>query len=178
MMEKSGSIVCPSCQYVNLPGTLFCLRCGTYLPSGGPLRTEPFEEQQLERAARYGPDLAELDARTTGIEVEVLETNRKVLLSADSEILVGRLDAAHGVFPELDLTSDGGLEQGISRRHARMYAHEGKWYIEDLDSTNGTFINDELLASYVPMIFSDGDVLTLGSLRLRVKVYCGESSLR
>lgn len=171
MSEQSNQIVCPSCQEPNLPGTLFCLHCGTYLPSGGPLRTEPFPEQQPPRVRvrRYGDDA--FGSRALGIEVEILETHRKVLLSADAEILIGRLDAAHGVFPELDLTSDGGLEHGISRRHARLYTREGKWYVEDLDSTNGTYVNEERLTPYLPYAFSDGDILTLGTLRLRINIH-------
>ncbi len=171
MSERPNEMMCPSCQQPNLPGTLFCLHCGTYLPSGGPLRTEQFPDQRLQRARslRYGDDAP--GGRALGIEVEILETHRKVLLSADSEILIGRLDAAHGVFPELDLTSDGGLEHGISRRHARVYTREGKWYVEDLDSTNGTFVNDERLTPYLPYSFSNGDVLTLGTLRLCVNIH-------
>ena len=171
MTEQVDGIVCPSCQQLNLPGTLFCLQCGTYLPSGGPLRTEQFPDQHLQRAKPRSGDDAQAEQQVLGVEVEILRTHRKVLLSADSEILVGRLDAAHGVFPELDLTSDSGLEHGISRRHARLYTREGKWYIEDLDSTNGTYVNDERLTAYLPYSFDDGDTLTLGNLRLRVNLH-------
>ncbi len=171
MSEIVDGIVCPSCEHINIPGTLFCLQCGTYLPSGGPLRTEQFAEQHLQRAKPPGGGLVQAAGRAAGIEVEVLRTHRKVLLSADSEILVGRLDAAHGVFPELDLTSDSGLEHGISRRHARMYTRDNKWFIEDLDSTNGTFVNGERLTAYLPYSFGDGDILTLGTLRLRINLH-------
>ncbi|MDO5701032.1 MAG: FHA domain-containing protein [Bowdeniella nasicola] len=30
-----------------------------------------------------------------------------------------------------------------SNRHARFFPHEGRWYVEDLDSTNGTFVDGE-----------------------------------
>ena len=168
MTERTDGIVCPACAKLNLPGTLFCVQCGTYLPSGGPLRTEQFPDQHLQRARPRVMGDAQGEGRALGIEIEILTTHRKVLLSADSEILIGRLDAAHGVFPELDLTSDSGLEHGISRRHARMYAREDKWYIEDLDSTNGTYVNDERLTAYLPYAIHDGDTLTLGTLRLHV----------
>lgn len=172
MTQKGSKVVCPSCGAENLPGTLFCIQCGTYLPSGGPLRTEPLPEQEDGRPARprqEGKDGEEQWA--LNIEVEVLNTGRKVLLSADREILVGRLDAAHGIFPELDMTTDGGLEQGVSRRHARIYTREGTCFVEDLDSTNGTFLNEERITPYLPYAFRDGDLLMFGTMRLKVHIY-------
>ena len=65
----------------------------------GPLRTEPLPEQEegglpvRVRKARRAKN------RALNIEVEVLNTGRKVLLSGRPRILVGRLDAAHGIFP-------------------------------------------------------------------------------
>ncbi len=172
MTQKANKVVCPSCGAENLPGTLFCIQCGTYLPSGGPLRTEPLPEQEDGRPARPRQEGQEgEEAWALNIEVEVLNTGRKVLLSADREILVGRLDAAHGVFPELDMTTDGGLEQGVSRRHARIYTREGTCFVEDLDSTNGTFLNEERITPYLPYAFRDGDLLMFGTMRSKVHIY-------
>ena len=172
MTQKGSKVVCPSCGAENLPGTLFCIQCGTYLPSGGPLRTEPLPEQEEGRPARPRQEGQEGEAAwALNIEVEVLNTGRKVLLSADREILVGRLDAAHGIFPELDMTTDGGLEQGVSRRHARIYTREGTCFVEDLDSTNGTFLNEERITPYLPYAFRDGDLLMFGTMRLKVHIY-------
>lgn len=172
MTQKGSKVTCPSCGAENLPGTLFCIQCGTYLPSGGPLRTEPLPEQEDGRPARPRQEGREGEEEwALNIEVEVLNTGRKVLLSADREILVGRLDAAHGIFPELDMTTDGGLEQGVSRRHARMYTREGTCFVEDLDSTNGTFLNEERITPYLPYAFRDGDLLMFGTMRLKVHIY-------
>ncbi|MBN1261643.1 MAG: FHA domain-containing protein [Anaerolineae bacterium] len=171
MSEKHGEMKCPSCGSENLPGTLFCVQCGTYLPSGGPLRTEPFSEQSQMRARPWTRDSGNDDDRVVGIELEVLETHRRVLLSAESDILIGRLDAAHGIFPEMDLTADGGLEHGVSRRQARIYVREGGWFVEDLDSTNGTFLNDERLTPYLPYRFHDSDIITLGTLRVQIMIH-------
>jgi len=172
MAQKGGKVVCPSCGAENLPGTLFCVQCGTYLPSGGPLRTEPLPEQEDGRPARPRMDGADLDERerTIRIEVTVQQTGRKMMLSADREILVGRLDAAHGIFPEMDMTTDDGLEQGVSRRHARIYTRDGTCFVEDLDSTNGTFLNGERITPYLPYAFHDGDSLTFGTLKLDVRI--------
>jgi len=173
MAQKGSKVTCPSCGADNLPGTLFCVQCGTYLPSGGPLRTEPLPEQEDGRLARprYGDGDQAERTRTINIEVSVLNTGRTMLLSADREILVGRLDAAHGIFPELDMTTDGGLEQGVSRRHARIYTRDGTCFVEDLDSTNGTFLGGERITPYLPYAFHDGDALTFGSMRLQVRIF-------
>jgi hypothetical protein len=178
MAQKGSKVECPSCGADNLPGTLFCVQCGTYLPSGGPLRTEPLPEHEDGQAARLRHDSADQEGpvRTINIDIEVLNTGRKLMLSAAREILVGRLDAAHGIFPELDLTADSGLEQGVSRRHARIYTRDGTCFVEDLDSTNGTFLNGERVTPYLPYAFHDGDVLIFGSLRLALHVYSAEDA--
>lgn len=179
MAQKASKVVCPSCGAENLPGTLFCVQCGTYLPSGGPLRTEPLPEQEDGKSARPNRSSDDQEQRTKmiRIEIDVLNTGRKVSLSADREILVGRLDAAHGIFPELDLTTDGGLDEGVSRRHARIYARDGTCFVEDLDSTNGTFLNGERVTPYLPYAFHDGDELTFGTLRLKFHIHSVEEDV-
>ncbi len=82
----------------------------------------------------------------------MVNTGRLLMLSADREILVGRLDSAHGIFPELDLTVDAGLEEGVSRRHARIYMRDGTCFVEDLDSTNGSFLNGDRITPYLPLL--------------------------
>lgn len=172
MSSKSSQVICPSCGAENLPGTLFCVQCGTYLPSGGPLRTEPIPDQEAEHPARpsHKKD-GDVQAKAISLEVDVTNSGRKVLLSAEREILVGRLDAAHGIFPELDLTTDGGLEQGVSRRHARIYTRDGTCFAEDLDSTNGTFLNGERLTPYLPYAFQDSDELMFGTMHISVRIH-------
>ncbi len=168
----NGGILCPSCGNKNLLGTLFCVECGTYLPSGGPLRTEPLPGKDGAEHSRPDARLDD-DARQKAfsIELEILKSHRKITFPAEAEILFGRLDAAHGVFPEVDLTVEGGLESGVSRRHARIYAQQGVFHLEDLDSTNGTFHNEERLTPYVPSELHDGDVLMLGTMKIRIRIY-------
>lgn len=170
--DKASEIICPSCNAVNIPGTLFCIQCGTYLPASGPLRTEPLTEQEDDHGVRpWDARTSVRQAPVTTLEIQILHSGRRVLLSVEREILIGRLDAAHGIFPELDMAPEGGLEQGVSRRHARIYSREGVCYIEDLDSTNGTYLNSERLTPYLPYVINDGDILTLGTTRLKVNIH-------
>jgi pSer/pThr/pTyr-binding forkhead associated (FHA) protein len=48
----------------------------------------------------------------------------------------------------------------ISRRHARFFKQEDNFFIEDLGSTNGTFLNGERISS--PQQLRKGDLLTFG----------------
>ena len=50
-------------------------------------------------------------------------------------------------------------DDGISRRHARIYLHEGHHYVEDLGSANGTMINGVKVAR---QRLEDGDKIRLG----------------
>jgi predicted component of type VI protein secretion system len=48
----------------------------------------------------------------------------------------------------------------ISRKHSRLSFQGGKYVIEDLGSTNGTFVNGQRLAG--PVVLKPGDVISLG----------------
>ncbi|MGH9766006.1 MAG: FHA domain-containing protein, partial [Blastocatellia bacterium] len=57
-----------------------------------------------------------------------------------SDSMIGRWDADGGIFPDIDLDQDD-PEAKVSRRHARIQFLNNQYLIEDLGSTNGTFIN-------------------------------------
>lgn len=48
----------------------------------------------------------------------------------------------------------------VSRRHARLSFQGGKYVVEDLGSTNGTFVNGQRLSG--PVVLKPGDVVSLG----------------
>lgn len=48
----------------------------------------------------------------------------------------------------------------VSRKHARLSFQGGKYVIDDLGSTNGTFVNGQRLAG--PVVLKSGDVVSLG----------------
>jgi pilus assembly protein CpaF len=48
----------------------------------------------------------------------------------------------------------------VSRRHSRLMFQGGKYVLEDLGSTNGTFVNGQRLAG--PVVLKPGDVVSLG----------------
>lgn len=84
------------------------------------------------------------------------------------EVNIGRVDPASANFPEIDLTDDGGLERGVSRRHAKITRRGNEVLVEDLGSINGTFLNRRKLTPYFPQVLKSGDELQLSKLTLRV----------
>jgi pSer/pThr/pTyr-binding forkhead associated (FHA) protein len=48
----------------------------------------------------------------------------------------------------------------VSRRHARLWFDNGRWFLEDLQSANGTLVNNVRI--YQPTQLNDGDLISFG----------------
>jgi pSer/pThr/pTyr-binding forkhead associated (FHA) protein len=59
-------------------------------------------------------------------------------------------------------------DEVISARHARLTYHHNQWWLEDLDSTNGTQINQEKLA--IPTVVIYGDEFRCGGTLFTVSL--------
>ena len=92
------------------------------------------------------------------------------------ENLIGRWDAENLIFPEVDLDSED-PEAKVSRRHARIIISDGSATIEDLGSTNGTYVNrGRRLFPGQPMLIENGDELILGKTTLRFRFVIAEEA--
>ncbi len=94
----------------------------------------------------------------------------KQFLLSSAESNIGRWDADGGIFPDVDLDSDD-PEAKVSRRHARITFNDGKYLLEDMGSTNGTFINrGKRLLPGTSQPLNDGDEIIVGKTFLRFRV--------
>ena len=75
---------------------------------------------------------------------------REIMLRPDTVLTVGR-DAANDICLE---------NPGVSRRHARIYKHLYPFYVEDLESTNGTFLNGKRMT--IRAALNNNDEITIG----------------
>lgn len=96
-------------------------------------------------------------------------TGKQFMLN-DVEAHIGRWDADGGIFPDVDLDTDD-PEAKVSRRHARITLSNGQYFLEDLGSTNGTFINrGKRLPPGQRQALCDGDEIIVGKTFLRFHI--------
>jgi len=73
-----------------------------------------------------------------------------------AEILIGR-----------DPTCDCQLEDmTVSAHHAKLTYHHNQWWVEDVGSTNGTYLNQENVTTAT--VLTTGDELQIGQVTLKV----------
>jgi hypothetical protein len=155
---------CPSCGAINPAGEAFCSSCGANLLG--------------DSAAVAAPSAAPVAAAPAPVAAVPSNLNARLIVEADNQefdlggkdnILIGREDAVSNIFPDVDLTPNGGEEGGVSRMHARIFADNGQYMIEDENSTNFTFVNRQRLAPKTPTALHDNDEIKLGRVLLRFK---------
>ena len=89
----------------------------------------------------------------------------RIPIVAGQESTIGRFDPSTGLRPAIDL-GDVDTDRSISRRHAKIL-QEGDAYhlVEEIGTSNGTFINGRQLTAGIPEEIKDGDELTFGKLK-------------
>ena len=55
----------------------------------------------------------------------------------------------------------------VSQQHARLFGRDGAWFVEDLGSTNGTYLNDERVTAPKPV--RPGDLVKVGRTILELR---------
>ena len=160
-----AKVKCPNCGFENEEGLQFCDQCSTELTGAAPLGGEhvPTAEVGAPASAEETPEAVK-PAEAVKAKLVVKRTGRVGHeFAIDQESMnVGRWDADSGAFPEIDL-SDDDPSGHISRRHARIFVKEGEYFVEDMGSTNGTFVNKgPRLTPGSPQKLQNGDEIVMG----------------
>ncbi|MEE8483965.1 MAG: adenylate/guanylate cyclase domain-containing protein [Nitrospinota bacterium] len=101
-------------------------------------------KEVAEESAALGPSLV----------IENADKTRRMVSLADQELLMGRST-------ECGIKFDDNF---ISRKHARIFADRGEYYIEDLNSNIGTALNGKTI--YGEELLKNGDEISLGNIRI------------
>lgn len=81
--------------------------------------------------------------------------------------------AYHFSVPEITIGRDPSCDcilsdSTVSAQHAHLTFRQGQWWVEDLRSTNGTFLNQEQV--FTPLVITSGDELRFGQAVLTISV--------
>lgn len=102
------------------------------------------------------------------VRFEVLANGRKEFgLDINGEVHFGRSLTAPNI---IDLTPYGADTMGVSRRHLALRPTATNLYAVDLGSTNGTMRNGHSIGINTPYSLTDGDIISLGNLQIRVYI--------
>ena len=129
---------------------------------------EDLEKEVLEAARARREAEADEDIVPWVIEFRIVGTPDIIRAPISETLLFGRWDDNHQVYPEVDLSKYQGQKMGVSRKHALMIARDNRVTIEDLGSSNGTYINGQQLQIRRPYRVREGDILQFGNLKVQV----------
>lgn len=185
-------IKCTACGTTNSEGSQFCDECGNSLKSANNSEVQIKQVEYIEKPAvqlanvtsigipliideNKFNDNVSLERKNDSNNGARLVIERGVSVGSEFQIglgesYIGRWDADNGIFPDVDLDVHD-PEAKVSRRHARIKFADGQYVIEDLGSTNGTFVNrGRRLIPGNPHILSDGDEIIVGKTFLRFNI--------
>lgn len=163
-------IECLDCGAQEPEGTLFCSECGRSLIDSPAQPTNVLPFSKPARHALPPMDEYKLEPRAEPVTVTFVipGTRDQLKIELTDHILVGRADASEDVKPHLDLTQYEGMEKGVSREHAALHMTEKGIVLFDLDSTNGTTLNNNRLPPERPFLLKNGDEVRFGDLLVHV----------
>ncbi|MDW8066817.1 MAG: FHA domain-containing protein [Aquificaceae bacterium] len=141
--RKTMFKVCPNCGHKNPASEFMCQKCMTDLSM-----VQPTEDIQEDKTIIQSSQKLYLEGEGYRIE-----------LSPDQEYILGRAGTGMEYFKD---------NPYVSRRHAKVYFKDGQWFVEDLNSTNGTYVNGKRIQKAK---LEDGCILEFSTyLRLKVVI--------
>ncbi len=173
--QNNKKNICANCGAENPPGVMICRSCGqlvTGAPVGTTYRLE--ESEILEYASEQLKNVNLNDRKLHFPEdatfaIQIREVDAPMVYSPEKTLLVGRRNKDHDFVPDIDLYPYAGFLLGVSRRHAMIYRKDDRLVIEDLGSSNGTFVNGSRIEPKEPYPLYDGVEVSLGKLHFTIR---------
>ena len=149
---------CSQCGHTNPEDAHFCANCGNPLQEDTTVSFTPIDVEE-DVGEEAGAPQAELDA---GQALLVIQRGP----NAGSKFLIDKDVTTAGRHPESDIFLD---DVTVSRRHAEFRRDDGKFFIRDAGSLNGTYVNRQRVEEAQ---LASGDELQIGKFKLTF--YTGE----
>jgi len=152
-----AAIHCPECGFVNDEGANYCQKCGAYLG-----RPEAGEDQpttmsyRVDETGEYQP---------VDLEEEIGRVGAALVIRSGGG-RSGESFAIHQDRMSIGRTPDSAVfldDVTVSRNHALVVRRDDGFYIDDLGSLNGTYVNRRRIESHR---LEDGDEIQIGKYKL------------
>lgn len=163
--------ICPACQRKNTGDVIHCIYCGTSLKASGSPKTITTKGVHITpadsavQASGCAKVYAQLSEDSLALLVEKAE--EPVIINHVTSVILGRGEQPPGV-EFVDLAEISDMILGISRQHARIIRGDGIFWLEDMHSTNGTWLNRKRLVPGVPYSLATNDAVWFGPVKLTV----------
>jgi len=149
---------CPECGFVNADGANYCQKCGSYL-GGGQSENQGESQTATYRVDETG-ELVPVD-----VEQVVAHEGAALVIRAGGgrvgeSFALGGERMTIGRRPDSDVFLD---DVTVSRDHALLVRRGEDYYLDDLGSLNGTYVNRQRVDSRQ---LEDGDELQIGKYKL------------
>ncbi|MCA9912331.1 MAG: FHA domain-containing protein [Anaerolineae bacterium] len=93
----------------------------------------------------------------------------RMALPSDKEIIIGRRPRPEDPPVTIDLENYQGHELGVSRQHALLKVFKGALILVDLDSVNGTYVNEQRAMPLKRYAILDGSSIRLGGVTIKMR---------
>lgn len=119
------------------------------------------EDQQAEPGQEQEEQLTEQQATGARLVLKRGGKETDIVFPFDPPATIGRFDPSVGPI-DIDL---GALEEAsfVSRKHAKIVLEEDVYRIQDLGSSNGTFVLKDDFHRVEDEVIKDGDTIALGN---------------
>lgn len=161
--------ICPSCQFTNALSNTVCERCGTPLLVLLPAKTTIPVPETLIQAIPPTKEAQERQANDhkDAVAFYIVGQEKPILVPNDvKKIIFGRSSPGEST-PTVDLSPYDAHLFGVSRQHAIVYRSDNGCFVQDLGSTNGTWLNEKRLIAQKLYALESGDMIRLGQLGFR-----------
>jgi len=104
------------------------------------------------------------------IALTVVEFDVQVVINVSGPVTLGRITAENEGTTFIDFSPYRAHTHGVSRTHATLTLHDDKIVIQDNKSSNGTYLNDQMLRPSSIYPLRRGDTIALGKLVLQFNI--------
>ncbi len=105
--------------------------------------------------------------RKNSVVLFVAGSKEPMVLTVNQPITFGR-SVSQSLHTHVDLTRNNAVDNGVSRLHARLHYENNNFYVEDMNSVNGTYLNGDPLIPATKTAIKNADELRLGRLRMYI----------